>query len=1124
MEAAPEALPAAPREAPDLEALEEDAASEARLLEMLASEGFGADARALIEHFEAGAAAAAEYALPAALSKHGRHACHAWAEARGLASESAGAEGARVLTVRVAPPRDVSNWCRATQRALEAERAAEHAELDDALRSSSAACVARGVSIVGLRIAESDASGPGGRARLVLRPAHGGSLTAHRLDVRSQVRLAAKGRPDECIVAVVSRATPTEIEILSDCAVHEAEGLGSPLRLDAQANDATHAAMKLAAKRVEDLARGALRDDDRGEATALRAALLGRAPPVPPLPGADDDDDFVDDSLDAAQKRAVRFARSATLALVHGPPGTGKTTTLVELIVQCALRGERVLACAPSNVAVDNMLERVARRAEELEKGSSRKRVKGLKRRTISVVRLGHPSRLSAVALRHSLEAKLKNADGVEVVQDARDELRRHEKAAALAGKDHARRKSARRDAQAVRGELRARESALVSALLRGTNVVFCTNVGANSRLLDDVEKHQGKFDLVVVDEAAMALEVACWIPLLRGRRACLAGDHKQLAPTIKVGDAASKKVLEATIFERLIEDRRPVWRDVAILLDTQYRMHGDICGWASKASYGGRLVSANVCVARDVAALGLPKGGAAAPPPMVVIDHAGCGYDDDGDAKDGKEHGAASIANAQEAAVVVQHVESLLACGLRPQQICVIAPYNAQVAELRVRLEPLGVDARTVDGYQGGERDAVVLSLTRSNAQKCVGFLGENRRLNVAVTRARRHVAIICDSETVRSDKFIAALLDHAERVGEYRSVLESAPEPATQPKPKAAAAAKPAAPPPMPAAHVSTDVAEEAAAVEPRDDEHVPALLQRVVDEAPAADGDATTATAVNAVDPPARREGDSEDKGVRQGGRFDVQDDDASSESESESSSDEDQVYIPITIALGGNTHEISVSLDSSVAKLRRAIGAATGVEPKRQRLVFGSGCFGEPTQRLGAAAPQLKRGSRVMVLVVAPPPQARKPLSKNARKKERRKERTDAQAVDAPAAAPLSPPPVNDWLADLAAQRAARARVAGPPPSAAKPAPAKKAPKKSKKAKEDSDDDALLDRVVLERQKAEKADPSHIWKRWVDADGVLHAGPPKDHERDKLAKALQAKVGAKQHKAKEAKKKK
>ena len=270
------------------------------------------------------------------------------------------------------------------------------------------------------------------------------------------------------------------------------------------------------------------------------------------------------------------------------------------------------------------------------------------------------------------------------------------------------------------------------------------TCVGAASRLLKGVV-----FDVVVVDEAAQALEAACWIPILKGRRCVLAGDHLQLPPVVVTpGDGG----LNVTLFERAMSAVG------GLMLREQFRMHSKICGWASEAMYGGGLITA--CDDGDREKEGLPT--------LVLVDTKGCGM---GEAED--EDG--SRLNRGEAEVVGDHVGWLVGMGMAEEDIGVITPYNGQVSLIKAALKESrpGVAVRTVDGFQGGEKEAIVLSLVRSNAGREVGFLREKRRLNVAFTRAKRHVFVVCDSETVCSDTFLKGLVDYMEENGEVRSAL---------------------------------------------------------------------------------------------------------------------------------------------------------------------------------------------------------------------------------------------------------------------------------------------------------------------------------------------------------------
>jgi AAA domain/R3H domain len=293
-------------------------------------------------------------------------------------------------------------------------------------------------------------------------------------------------------------------------------------------------------------------------------------------------------------------------------------------------------------------------------------------------------------------------------------------------------------------------------------------------------------FDLVIIDEAAQALEAACWIPALLGKRLVLAGDHKQLPPTIK-SSAAAAAGLGLTLFDRLLQAHGS---GISRMLCVQYRMHADICGWASAATYSGQLVPSAGAAGRTLSDLAHVRDhvstststttastgedssdSSMTSATLLLVDTTGC---------DMPEHSVTggSTANPREAVVVAAHVAALLATGLQQHEIAVISPYNAQVEVLKQLIRPQHpkIEIRSVDGFQGGEREAVILSLVRSNAKGQVGFLSDERRLNVAVTRARRHCAIVCDAECVSHNSFLAQLVQYFEQKGEYRSAMEFA------------------------------------------------------------------------------------------------------------------------------------------------------------------------------------------------------------------------------------------------------------------------------------------------------------------------------------------------------------
>ncbi|MBK8979509.1 MAG: IGHMBP2 family helicase [Planctomycetes bacterium] len=633
-------------------------------------------------------------------------------------------------------PPDLDAFVRHHRELLALER---RAEIDEAKRMwdelDADELERRGVTLLRMTVVD-HLVGLGGRPSLVLQRSRGGVLPSHRITAGDVValRTAAEhggldGRGDAS--GVVAKVTDDAITVSLDDAEDEPE-LPDLLRIDRVAPDVTF-------RRLDDALRelGAARPGPSG---ALREIAFGdRTPSFDAQPDGPDRVPFVDPGLDASQRAAVVHAlRARDIALIHGPPGTGKTTALVEVIRQSIKRGLRVLATAPSNVAVDNLVER-------------------LHGPDVRLVRLGHPARLLPQVVEHALDAQLERGPDAKALKSLRRDVeklqRRLDRATA---RDE--RRQLRGDIRSLRREIRRVETGAIQGILDTADVICATTTGAATSLLRERD-----FGLVVVDEAAQAIEAGAWIPLLRGRRAVLVGDHRQLPPTI-VSQAAADGGLARTLFERL--DARH-GADVTRMLTVQYRMHAAIMQWASAAMYDGRLEAAPAVAGHLLADLPHVVPNDLTGEPLVLIDTAGCGFDETEDAQD------RSKANPGEARLVVAHVEALLAAGVRPSELAVITPYNAQVELLRRALRPRfdNLEIGTVDGFQGREKEAVVLSAVRSNDRGEIGFLAEPRRMNVAVTRARRHVTLVADSATLASDAFLAGLLEHFRTRGVHRT-----------------------------------------------------------------------------------------------------------------------------------------------------------------------------------------------------------------------------------------------------------------------------------------------------------------------------------------------------------------
>jgi ATP-dependent RNA/DNA helicase IGHMBP2 len=451
-------------------------------------------------------------------------------------------------------------------------------------------------------------------------------------------------------------------------------------------------------------------------------------------------------SLDQSQREAIQFALSAEdVAIIHGPPGTGKTTTVVECIRQFVSNGETVLATAPSNIAVDNIFEKL------LDAGEN-------------AVRLGHPARVLPQLREHTLDLIVESHRDAKLarklVKQAHllfDKASRYTRTRPAPGS----RKEMRDEARSLLADARRIEQQVIEEVLDKAKVLCATNTGLDSEILG-----QRYYDVAVIDEACQSVEPSNWIPLLRCNRLVLAGDHCQLPPTILSRDA-SKEGFGISLLERLMShdsDR------LSRRLNVQYRMHEHIMGFSSQQFYDNSLIAADCVAEHRLVDLEGITANPLTETPVDFFDTAGAGFDEE------VELSGRSRLNPQEANIVIRKVEQLLEAGLSMQDMAVISPYSAQVRHIRQRLgtayAELEVDS--VDGFQGREKEAIVISLVRSNVNGEIGFLGDQRRMNVAMTRARRKLIVIGDSATISSKDFYQQLLEYFDLIGAYHSVWE--------------------------------------------------------------------------------------------------------------------------------------------------------------------------------------------------------------------------------------------------------------------------------------------------------------------------------------------------------------
>lgn len=488
----------------------------------------------------------------------------------------------------------------------------------------------------------------------------------------------------------------------------------------------------------------------------LRDILLGNEPPhfdPSSIDASGNPFQTIDQQLDQSQVEAVKFALSATdVGIIHGPPGTGKTTAVVELIRQAVRRGQTVLACAPSNLAVDNIFERLLT-APELS-GNGR------------VVRLGHPARVTPALRDNTLEMLVGSHPDMRSIQklikDAHA-LRRQSGKWTRARPERGARQNMRQESREMLSDARRMEDQLVGRVLDSAQVVCATLTGLNPKFIG-----QRMFDLCVIDEAAQSTEPSCWLPLRHSQRLILAGDQCQLPPTI-ISQKASEAGFNISLMERLMHKDG---EELSRRLTMQYRMHNEIMAFSSQEFYDNTLMADPSVAAHLLSELPNVVSDELTGTSVHFIDTAGAGYDEVRDAE------TESRANPQEADLVQRKVRDLIEASLLPSYVAVISPYSSQVQLLREWAETdkvlKDVEINSIDGFQGREKEAVILSLVRSNADGAIGFLSDTRRMNVAMTRARRKLIVIGDSATIGADPFYGRMLDYFDQIGAYHSVWE--------------------------------------------------------------------------------------------------------------------------------------------------------------------------------------------------------------------------------------------------------------------------------------------------------------------------------------------------------------
>jgi superfamily I DNA and/or RNA helicase len=486
-----------------------------------------------------------------------------------------------------------------------------------------------------------------------------------------------------------------------------------------------------------------LMDPSEKHTILLRDILIGNKDPK-----FQHTEKFTIKEVNYSQNIAIQNLLSAEqIGLVHGPPGTGKTHTLIHLAKKVLESEQNVLLTAASNVAVDLLV------AKSIQAG-------------LSVTRIGNPARVNESLLPYTLDYKIANHPDNKTLQgykkEAEELFRKASKFKRTFGsKEREERANNKKEARDLLKTAIDMENVLVKSILENSQVIASTLIGITFPQL-----HKIHFSSVIVDEATQCLEPALWIAILKtDKRIFFAGDHKQLPPTVRTKNSP----LSHTLFEKLME-RFPE-PPVGNLLNVQYRMQEPILHFSNEHFYGNKLLSdLSIAERPSIESFQWISQGKH----ISFIDTAGS------DSVEEMEEDSQSIFNQTEVGLIKYLLtQSDLEKKKFPFSVGVLSPYRAQVEKLKEELEKKDFlqftpEINTIDSFQGSERDVILISLVRSNFSKEVGFLEDYRRLNVAMTRAKEELILIGDSSTLSFNHFYKQLLDYISQKGSYRTIWE--------------------------------------------------------------------------------------------------------------------------------------------------------------------------------------------------------------------------------------------------------------------------------------------------------------------------------------------------------------
>jgi len=534
---------------------------------------------------------------------------------------------------------------------------------------------------------------------------------------------AQQGNEDESIQGTVGYADESKMKItfyLDDLPDWIDDGkLGVNLMFDSKTYDEMFRALNV------------LINLEKGRSKDLRDIILGnKSPEFAKSPNVRSG------LLNDSQNEALNTIIAADdVAIVHGPPGTGKTTTLVESIKFLVADGKKVMVTAPSNAAGDHLKRSIANAG-------------------VSIVRIGNLAKVEEDTTAHTLDVLLSQDRDFKQIRELKKRASEMRKMGSKYRRSFGREEAEQRkllfqEAKNLNKEARELESYIVNKLIDQAQVIACTLIGSTHEYI-----RSKIFDVVVIDEAGQALEPACWVAILKAEKVVMAGDPFQLPPTVKSHEA-ERKGLTKTLLEKTIERLPQI-----SLLKTQYRMHKDIMSFSNLKFYNNALEAHESVATRGIGGLF---------PSVEFIDTAGCGYAE----QESEENSSRS--NPEEAHLLMRHFNQLKLDLSDRSSVGVISPYRGQIDILSDLFnEEKMVTVNTIDSFQGQERDVIYLSLVRSNDRSEIGFLRDYRRMNVAMTRARMKLVVIGDSATLGNDSFYSDFLDFAEKLGAYRTAWE--------------------------------------------------------------------------------------------------------------------------------------------------------------------------------------------------------------------------------------------------------------------------------------------------------------------------------------------------------------